>query len=80
MTHTFMCQGSIPSCWNSGEAHHIVNEPFLEEEDLFCRRKKQQVYQRYIFLQATGGPSVCISKHMVHERVETRIDQSNINI
>ena len=30
-----MCQASILSCWNGGEAHHIVNEPSLEEEDLF---------------------------------------------
>ena len=38
------------------------------------------MYQRYIFLQEMGGPSVFIPTHMVHERMETRIDQSNINI
>ena len=37
-----MCQGAIPRCWNGGEAHHIINEPSLEEEDLFCQWKKQQ--------------------------------------
>ena len=38
------------------------------------------MYQRYIFLQERGGPSVWISTHMVHERMEMKIDQSNINI
>ena len=38
------------------------------------------IYQRYIFLQAREGPSVWISTHMVHKRMEARIDQSNIYI
>ena len=38
------------------------------------------MYQRYIFVEERGGPSVWISTHMVHERIERRIDQSNINI
>ena len=38
------------------------------------------MYQRYIFLQEGGGPSVWISTHMVHEKMEMRIDQRNINI
>ena len=32
--HTYK-EASILSCWNGGEAHHIINEPCLEEEDLF---------------------------------------------
>ena len=35
MTHTRMCQGLIPSCWNGGEVHHIANEPSFEVEDFF---------------------------------------------
>ena len=38
------------------------------------------LYQRHRFLEARGGPSVQISTHMVHERMETKIDQSDINI
>ena len=38
------------------------------------------MYQRYIFLHDRGGAAVCISTHMIHERMETRIDESNINI
>ena len=38
------------------------------------------MYQRYMFLQEKGDPSVWISTHMVHERLEVRIDQSNINM
>ena len=78
MTHTNDVSGS---CWNGGEAHHIVNEPSIEEEDLFSMEEAAgNMYQRYIFLQARGGPSVQISTHMVHEWMETMIDQSNTNI
>ena len=38
------------------------------------------MYQRYIFLQEEGGSSVWISTHMVHRRMETRIDLINISI
>ena len=38
------------------------------------------MYQTYLFLQAREGPSVWISAPMVHERMEMKIDQSNINI
>ena len=37
------------------------------------------MYQRYIFLPGKGGPSKWISTHMIHERMEMRIDKSNIN-
>ena len=47
---------------------------------LLMKEAGGNMYQRYIFLQAWGGPSVQISTHMVQRRMETRIDQSNINI
>ena len=34
MTHTMMCQGSIPSWWSGREAYHIIDEPSFEVEDL----------------------------------------------
>ena len=37
------------------------------------------MYQRYIFLQEEGDPSVWISTHMVHRRMEMRIDHINIS-
>ena len=42
MSWTKYVLGFHPQLWNSGEAHHIVNEPCHEEEDLFHRWKKQQ--------------------------------------
>ena len=76
-----MCQGSIPSCWKGREAYHIINEPSFEVEDLWTVKEAGgNMYQRYIFLQGRVGPSVWISTHIVHERMETRIDQSHINI
>ena len=38
------------------------------------------MYQWNIFLREEGGPSVWISTHMVHRRMETRKDQTNISI
>ena len=38
------------------------------------------MYQRYIFIHETGGPSVFIRTHVVQRRMETRIDQGNISI
>ena len=38
------------------------------------------MYQRYIFLQAWGGPSVWSSTHMVQKRMDMSIDQNSINI
>ena len=38
------------------------------------------MYNRNIFLHTRGDSSVWISTHMVHMRMETRIDQCNINI
>ena len=43
-------------------------------------RSRSKMYQRYIFLQEEGGPSVWISTQMVHRRMEMRIDQINISI
>ena len=37
-------------------------------------------YQRYIFVQERRGPSVYISTHLEHERMEVRMDQSNMII
>ena len=38
------------------------------------------MYQRYILLHEEGDPSVWISTHRVHRRMEVRIDQINISI
>ena len=38
-----MCQGAIPSCWNSGEADHIADEFSFEVEDLSCQKKQQAI-------------------------------------
>ena len=38
------------------------------------------MYPRYIFLHEEGGPSVWISTHMLHRRMEMKIDQITINI
>ena len=43
-------------------------------------RSRRQYVPEDIFLEERGGPSMWISTHMVHRRMETRIDQSNINI
>ena len=54
--------------------------PLKWKISLLMEEAGSNMYQRYIFLQERGDPSVWISTHMVHVRVEVRIDQSNINI
>ena len=48
--------------------------PPLKLEDLFLSMEAAGGSMRYVYsLQARKGPSVWISTHMVHERMETKI-------
>ena len=64
-----MCQTSTPSCWGDKEAHHIINEPPFEVEDLIHRQKKLDQCVPEIHIPTRG--------HMVHENgVDDRSNQS----
>ena len=55
-----MCQGSIPSCWNGGEAHHIINEPSLEEEDPFDDGRSSRQYVPKVHIPTGKGRPFCV--------------------
>ena len=63
MTHTSMCQGSIPSCWNGGEAHHIINESSFEEEDRkisFVDERSSRQYVPRVHIPTGKGRPFCV--------------------
>ena len=82
MTHTKACV-RFPS-----PAAGMVKKPTtlsmslpLKGKSLSLMKEPEgNIYQRYIFLQERGDPSVYISTHVVHESMEVRIDQSYVSV